>query len=416
MKFRRKSNYYYDSKYSSRSRVRIDRVGVVVVLVAFLAVGGLLFLNRTRIQLLIKGYSFGQTSDVLSLEKEEEQLILSYDYLNDISTWISSSEYVSSYDEYQNYLSLNEDLEKEEVITFIDEVYQDIASDLDGLGYDEGDIWDFLEYGASIKDLEYVVKSNLTANETKEYRAIDGYIIQNLGEYIDNEKIYDSVEYIVAITNYPFILSYNYTSDTQEYTITNPDNILNLVKKGFYLSESYEPSDLVKPNVPIAEGVESFYVREEAAEHLEEMVEYADGEGYYLVLNSAYRSYSTQQEVYDSFESTYGGAYAAEYVATPGCSEHQTGLGIDLTSQSVIDGERLVFGDTEEYQWVLKNSYKFGFIVRFNEDHADITGISHEPWHLRYVGVDVATEIYEEDITFEEYCLENFILPEVTEK
>ncbi|WP_249028966.1 M15 family metallopeptidase [Tannockella kyphosi] len=418
--FKKKNSYYYSSNYSSsygrRNRFRFDRIGVVIAILTIFVIAGVIFLNLTRIQLLVKGYSFGQTSDILSLEKEEAQLILSYDYLEDISTWLESSEYIDSYDEYQNYYVDNSELEKEEVVAFIDEVYQDKMIDLDGLGYDDQDVWDMLVYGASIKDLEYIIDNNLTAKQTAEYRSIEGYVIQNLQDYIDLADVYESSEYTVAIVNYPFIFSYNYESGMQEYTLTDPDNILNLVKKGFYLAASYEPSDLVIPDIPIADDCENYYVREVAVSDLEEMVDDAASEGYYLVLNSAYRSYEDQAAIYQDREDTYGGLYAAEYVAVPGASEHQTGLGIDLTSQSVIDGERMVFGDTEEYQWVLENSYKYGFIVRFDEDFADITGISHEPWHLRYVGVEVATEIYEEGVTFEEYCLENYIIPEVTEK
>ena len=100
----------------------------------------------------------------------------------------------------------------------------------------------------------------------------------------------------------------------------------------------------------------------------------------------------------------YGGQYAAEYVAIPGGSEHQTGLGIDVTAQSVVEGKKLVFGDTEEYDWVIKHCSDYGFIIRFEEGTDNITGIAHEPWHVRYVGKAVAKEIIKNKWTFEEYC------------
>ena len=86
------------------------------------------------------------------------------------------------------------------------------------------------------------------------------------------------------------------------------------------------------------------------------MIKDAKKEGMYLLLNSGYRSYErTRKKSIKKTEQKYGGAYAAEYVATPGASEHQTGLGIDMTSQSVVDKQRLVFGDTTEYKWVVEN-------------------------------------------------------------
>ena len=129
------------------------------------------------------------------------------------------------------------------------------------------------------------------------------------------------------------------------------------------------------------------------------------------VKNGKIKSYEEQEKIYQETEQKYGGAYAAEYVATPGASEHQTGLGIDMTSQSVVDKQRLVFGDTTEYKWVVENCAKYGFIVRFTEGTDGITGISHEPWHLRYVGKKVAKEIKDQNWTLEEYCLYKNVIP-----
>ena len=141
------------------------------------------------------------------------------------------------------------------------------------------------------------------------------------------------------------------------------------------------------------------------------MIKDAEKEDMHLLLNSGYRSYEEQTKIYDETQQKYGEVYAKEYVATPGASEHQTGLGIDMTSQSVVDKQRLVFGDTVEYKWVVKNCAKYGFIVRFTEGTDGITGISHEPWHLRYVGKDVAKEIMNNNWTLEEYCLYKNAIP-----
>ena len=78
-----------------------------------------------------------------------------------------------------------------------------------------------------------------------------------------------------------------------------------------------------------------------------------------------------------------------------------------MTSRSVIDGQIGVFGDTPEYQWVIKNAYKYGFILRYPADKTGITGTANEPWHFRYVGVELATKLYQENLSLEEYTIQN---------
>lgn len=148
-------------------------------------------------------------------------------------------------------------------------------------------------------------------------------------------------------------------------------------------------------------------MRSDAAKALETMYEDAKKEGLTLAVNSAYRSYEEQQKIYDEYFRIYDEVTAASLVAVPGTSEHQLGLSVDLTSQSVIDGQYGVFGSTPEYQWVIKNAHKYGFILRYPSDKIDITGIANEPWHYRYVGVKLATKLYEEGLTLEEYTLKN---------
>lgn len=412
--FKKKTNYsYYSSYNTSRSRLRINRVILAGIGAFILVVGVVVMLNLTRIKLMWKGYSWGQTSEILSLNSDQENEILSHDKMDHITDWIDLSKKASYYDEYEKYLSMNKKMEYSDVVEFIDDVFDKQVPKLDSLGYKTNDIWDMLKT-ASQEDMQFIIDKNLTAKETEPFRKIEGCKLQNMEKYIEAYKQHKDYKYSVASTNYPFIISTNQIEE--EYTITNPEELLTLVKKGFYLPSNYEPVDLVTPKIPIAPDSEDFKMRKVAAKALEEMTEAAKDEGYSLVLNSAYRSFKRQGEIYKEYEDKWGGLYAAEYVASPGASEHQTGLGVDLTSQSVIEGEKLVFGDTKEYKWVLKNAHNYGFIVRFETGTADITGIAHEPWHLRYVGKDVAKEIYEKGITFEEYCLYHNVIPAVSKK
>ncbi len=123
----------------------------------------------------------------------------------------------------------------------------------------------------------------------------------------------------------------------------------------------------------------------------------ASGAGYYIWIASGYRSYYTQQVLYNRYVANYGQAEADTFSAQPGHSEHQTGLAIDLNS--ISDD----FGDTPEGQWVAQNCHLYGFIIRYPAGKDSITGYQYEPWHIRYVGVELASAVYESGLTLEEY-------------
>ena len=413
--FRKKRDYGYYSSYGGSSRrLRVGRVAIIGVVIAVVIIAVVIVLNLTRIQLMFKGYSFSQASEILSLTKEEENEILAHDKMDHIVNWIEESDNVEWYDEYERYLGLNKKLEYADVVSYVDNLYETQVPKLKSLSYSNDDIWKLIEDGASEDDFQYLIDNNYSANDLEPYSKVEGYKIQNLAGYISAYATYKDYNYAVCITNYPFIISSN--GDPQDsYTISNPNELLTLVKKGFYLPDDYEP-ELVEPDIPVAPDCENSQMTPETSKALTKMYEAAKKEGLELVVNSAYRSYETQVAIYNDFETRYGGQYASEYVAAPGASEHQTGLGLDLTSQSVVDGERITFGDTEEYRWVVENCYKYGFIIRFEDGTDGITGIAHEPWHLRYVGEDVAKEIQKNGWTFEEYCLYNNVMPEVKEQ
>ncbi|MDD2435434.1 MAG: M15 family metallopeptidase [Bacilli bacterium] len=121
----------------------------------------------------------------------------------------------------------------------------------------------------------------------------------------------------------------------------------------------------------------------------------------YIKGRSAYRAYNTQSYIYTSYLNNYGYVWAENYSARPGHSEHQTGLALDIGSNNSEDLGN--FEATPEFKWVKDNAHKYGFILRYPKDKEYITGYSYEPWHYRYVGIDVATKIYELNLTFEEY-------------
>ena len=411
--FKKRRDYSYYSSYNSghRSRLKVGRVAIVAVIAVILIVGVTTFLNLNRIKLLVKGYSFSQTSEILSLPKEDEEEIISHDKMDHITNWINESSKVTLYDEYEKYLGMNKKMEYADVVAYVDNLFESQVPKLKSMGYTEKLIWNLIDEGALQDDFQYLIDHKYTASDLAPYRKVKGYKLQNLEAYMIASSIYNHYKYAVCLTNYPCIISSN-GEPADKYTITNPDNLLTLVKKGFYLPEDYEP-ELVDPEIPVAPDCQNSKMTKETSAALTKMYEAAKKEGLELVLNSAYRSYQTQVETMADFVKRYNTQYANEYVAQPGASEHQTGLGLDLTAQSVVEGKRITFGDTDEYKWVIKNCSKYGFIIRFEDGTDGITGIAHEPWHLRYVGEDVAKEIVEKGWTFEEYCLYNNVMPEV---
>ena len=413
-KKRRDYSYYRSYSYGHKSRLRVGRVAIVAVVAVVLVVGLVVSLNLNRIKLLAKGYSFSQTSEILSLPTEDEDEILSHDKIDHITNWIKQSPEVSLYDEYERYLTINKDMKYAKVVENVDSIFKNDVPKLKSLDYSEKLIWNLLEEGATQEDFQYLIDHKYTASDIEPYRKVEGYKLQNLEGYMNAYNTYKNYNYAVCITNYPFIISSNGEPETK-YTITNPSNLLTLVKKGFYLPEDYEP-ELVDPEIPVAPDCQNPKMTKETSDALTKMYKAAKQEGLELVVNSAYRSYQTQVETMADFVARYNTQYANEYVAQPGASEHQTGLGVDLTSQSVVEGKRITFGDTEEYRWVIKNCARFGFIIRFEDGTDGITGIAHEPWHLRYVGEDVAKEIQKNGWTFEEYCLYNNVMPKVKEQ
>lgn len=186
--------------------------------------------------------------------------------------------------------------------------------------------------------------------------------------------------------------------------INNPNDLNIFVNKTVTLSSDYVPSDLVIPNVIHTAGNKQ-QMRQVAADALEKMFNAASLEGYTLYAASGYRSYSTQQRLYNNYVSQYGKEAADTFSATPGQSEHQLGLTMDYTSKRFGNQITGKIANTPEGRWVSHNAYRFGFIIRYPLGKEHITGYKFEPWHIRYVGKELATQIYFSGKTMEEYYL-----------
>ncbi|ASA24581.1 M15 family metallopeptidase [Paenibacillus donghaensis] len=184
-----------------------------------------------------------------------------------------------------------------------------------------------------------------------------------------------------------------------------PDNIAVLVNKQIKLPEDYEPTDLVYPDVRFIfkEKIEKRMMRSEAAAALKEMFAGAEADGIYLAGVSAYRSENTQRGLFNLYVERDGEEKARTYSAVPGYSEHQTGLSIDISGSDGKCAAESCFGGTPEAEWLAAHAAEYGYIIRYLEGKQAITGYMYEPWHVRYVGKDIAERVEASGLTLEEY-------------
>ncbi|PIH56304.1 D-alanyl-D-alanine carboxypeptidase family protein [Paenibacillus sp. LK1] len=194
------------------------------------------------------------------------------------------------------------------------------------------------------------------------------------------------------------------TIDAQA-VVTNSEAMTVIVNKQRSLPEGYEPDDLVEPNVPFSfDGPhEKRHMRKEAAEALEKLFAGAKADDIELRAVSGYRSYQRQVSIYNNNVKTKGKEYTDRVSSVPGHSEHQTGLAIDVSSPSVGNAIEEVFGTSKEGQWLAEHAAEYGFIIRYPQGEEAITGYVYEPWHIRYVGTDLAPDVVKSGLTLEEY-------------
>lgn len=189
------------------------------------------------------------------------------------------------------------------------------------------------------------------------------------------------------------------------YDLLMTSDYIVLTNKENLLSEDYIPPDLVKLTCKKISS-DPIQMREVAANALSDMFAAAKEDGIILYAHSGYRSYRTQKTMYSNRLKKNNGKDDG-VVAYPGSSDHQTGLGIDIINKAGI-GKKFTtaFAETKEGKWVAENCWNYGFVIRYQKNKEDITQIMFEPWHLRYVGVQVAQYMHENDLSLEEFTAE----------
>lgn len=261
----------------------------------------------------------------------------------------------------------------------------------------------YLEIGYNGDEINSIYKlSELNQKKLLTKTKQDFSKFQNIKNFdVDNIKRYNQYLNITGKDVQTVVTQVNLKLDLPVYTDTeevkNADSTLVIVNKYNYLPKNYKPKDLVYLDgaygnkVPVREIVKEPFLKLQEAAKKEININ--------LMPSTAFRNELFQTTLYNNYVASDGVEKADTYSARPGYSEHQTGLAIDLRNTALKD-VRLT---DEDYEWLENNSYKYGFIIRFPKEKEEVTGYQFENWHIRYVGIDLATKIYNSKLCLEEY-------------
>jgi len=228
--------------------------------------------------------------------------------------------------------------------------------------------------------------------------------------YLDYKSVNCNLSWVDAVTYVNIGLDHPFYTSNEN--VTNSDQLTVLINKYHCISKDYIPQNLVRINKSYSIG--SIKLCEEACTALEEMCLAANTDSITMQAVSAYRSFDYQNVVYDRKKTEVISLEAYQKkrdktVARAGHSEHQTGLAVDIggTDDTIL---KQSFENTDAGVWLAKNSYRFGFILRYPKDKESITGYNYEPWHFRYLGIAIAEKVYLSGLTYDEFCARNLLI------
>ncbi len=227
------------------------------------------------------------------------------------------------------------------------------------------------------------IPTTATNKKVTYYNIGDDFLISNgnlLAKKVGNFKIQLGIKNSNIKKQIEVIVKKNEPKIEVKNGLTYINGIL-IVNKTYSLPKDYNPGGL----------------KDEALKAFEKMRDDAKKDNIKLWIASGFRSYETQDELYNYYVEKDGKKKADTYSARAGYSEHQTGYAMDL---NIVDSS---FEGTKEAIWIEKNSYKYGFIIRYPKGKEKITGYKYEPWHIRYLGEQLSTKVYNTGLTLEEY-------------
>lgn len=348
-----------------------------VVLCIFLAI--FIFYRKQINDLKKIGYSEKASNTILFSFRKDE--VLSYGESKTLNAAFESEFFNEKY--IKNYVKIDY-VKQDNIIKNINKLIKK--------GYSNSDINIILSHGTDESVSDFTKRDKV--NYLEEFFSLDYAKLENYDRYVEysNETGENEIDTVIEV---------NLNLDKEDYVdsvLVKEFSVDMLVNKHRYLSEDFEPNDLVEASLDYASEKEIFISRL-AYNAFKNMSDAATKDGYGIIINSAYRSFQDQQDISDLYFRYYGQSYVDKYIAKPGYSEHQTGLAIDVGSKTTS-----VFANSKENNWMLDNAYKYGFIQRYTKRDENLTGFRYEAWHYRYVGKEIAKYCHDHNnMSLEEY-------------
>ncbi len=344
---------------------------VLIIIVGILGITKPLWTKKENKNIL---YS----EEVITTMKEQNiyDEIMKQDYSQTVEKMIEENKYKSEY--LKEYIKIN--LQEREDFANLVNLFLN-------KNYNAEEINNIFEY---LNDTNQKKLTEMDYIDLKEYFKISNMEVDKIDRYETYQKE-KKVSVNDAVTKVNIGLDLEFYSEIE--TIKDPDSYTTLLNKYRGLPENYVPEDLTSLSIN-----KNYKLRKEAAEAYENLQSAALLDNVKFYPFSAYRTKAYQNNLYTNYAKRDGTSAADTYSARPRHSEHELGLAVDIRSDGLSDNLT-----DEHYTWMLNNSYKYGFIVRYAKGSTPITGYIEEPWHLRFLGVDVATDVHEKGITFDEY-------------
>ena len=372
-----------------RKRKKNNKKKVLILIIIIILIPSLVYILMPK--------NYGYKKETIEVFKENDL----YEQIKDKKI------YSKTLEEAINQNSFNKEyfLEYLDIKYIYDEDFISNINKLLNLGYSSKDINAIYE---KIPNSVSIISTSKYNKDIINIMNLSYFKIDNLKRYLDYDimevkSIYD-ISNIKKDFNYEDVVTYvNANLDKEYYSsdnlISNEDasKIDVLVNKYHKLDENYEPSDLTIIDSKYASGTQK--LRKEAQIKFEEMASDMAKENLKIYAGSTYRSYTYQKGLYDRYVKKDGFAAAETYSARSGYSEHQLGLAVDI-----VNGKWDYLSENDkEYDYLVKNSYKYGFILRYPRGSEYVTGYMFEDWHFRYLGIELATKVFNSGLTYDEY-------------
>ena len=377
-----------DSMEKRKRKINKKRILILVLFLLIILSIGIYLIVPKR---------YGYQKNVINVFKEDnyyEKIKETKKYSKTLETAVIENNYKKEY--FDEYLDINY-VEEDNFINNINKLLD--------LGYKNKDINTFYEKVPKSID---VITSNKYDKNIINYISLNYFKEENLDRYIkydfiDTKSVYDTTilkekyNYEDTVTFVNAYLDKDYYTNDIPLSKEEASKLDVIVNKYYKLDKDYEPEDLTKINSKFASGTQK--LRKEAAGKFEEMASDMLKENLKIYAGSTYRSYSYQEGLYNRYVKKDGFKEAETYSARAGYSEHQLGLAVDI-----VNGKWNYLSENDkEYTWLINNSYKYGFILRYPHESEYITGYVFEDWHFRYLGIELATKVHESKLTYDEY-------------